>query len=197
MSVAQRKSLADDAPPAIGAADAGNGLSVLSHTPDEGYSGGFSASFHVTPAAPSVDECSQAMVSPQSSTGPLPDVHGFNSGGGPCGELDDFRRALCDDCPTWSLQTFVSYDSWRGVSDDNWQNNGINVGANFGTRLGPISDATGVGFQIGGSVGVYDWSGTEYQSDVQTQGFITYGFFRRPNGPSGWTAGLVQDWMLN
>jgi hypothetical protein len=187
----------EGAPPVSGAADAGDRPWVLSSTPDEGCSGTFYASFRVTPAADSVNESSQPMVSPESSPGPTTDVHGFYPGDDRCGGLDDFHRALCQECPTWSLQTFVSYDSWRGISDDDWQNNGINVGANFGTRLGPFSDATGIGFQIGGSVGVYNWSGAGYQSDVETQGFITYGFFRRPNGASGWTAGLVQDWMLN
>ncbi len=113
------------------------------------------------------------------------------------GGMDDFQHSLSSECPTWGVQTFVSYDSWKGLSDDGWQNNGINVGASFGTRLGPWGDAIGLGFQIGGSVGVYDWSGTDYHNAVETQGFITYGFFRRPTGQSGWTAGIIQDWMLN
>jgi hypothetical protein len=173
------------------------GQSPTGQTPDVGYTGAFISSFQVTSVASSVTEGSQTTVSAEPLAGPPPEVHGSDSSGDPCGGLDNFRRALCDECPTWSLQSFVSYDSWRGISDDSWQNNGINVGANFGTRLGPISDATGVGFQIGGSVGVYDWSGTEYHSDVETQGFITYGLFRRPITESGWTAGFVQDWMLN
>ena len=57
--------------------------------------------------------------------------------------------SACDDCPTRGIVAFVSYDSWRGVSDGDWQNNGIATGANFGTRLGRFSDLTGVGLQIG------------------------------------------------
>ena len=99
------------------------------------------------------------------------------------------------------MSAFVGYDSWRGVTDGGWQNNGIHVGGNLGTKLGAFSDATGIGFQIGGSAGAYDWSGTDYrasgQSATEVQGFITYGFFRKATASSGWSAGVVQDWMLN
>src|SRR5262249_35420069 len=58
-----------------------------------------------------------------------------------------------DGCPgdllTHGLYVFYGYDSWRGIQDDGWGNNGLHTGANYGTRLGPISDSTGVGFQIG------------------------------------------------
>ncbi len=110
--------------------------------------------------------------------------------------------ASCDDCAKRSVMAFVSYDSWRGISDGSWQNNGLNTGVNFGTRLGRISDLTGIGFQAGGSVGVYDWSGRSYgltdyaNNTVQIQGFITYGFFRKAHEDSKWSAAVVQDWML-
>lgn len=121
--------------------------------------------------------------------------------GDSCTSPDSLHRAFCEECPTWGVQTFVGYDSWRGIADDNWQNNGIHVGANIGTRLGPISDATGIGFQLGASIGVYDWSGTDYRpndtNSSEPQAFITYGFFRKANANSNWTGALVQDWMLN
>src|SRR5262249_20199117 len=60
---------------------------------------------------------------------------------------------------------------------------------------------TGIGFQIGGSVGAYNWAGNDYrlasQNRAQTQGFVTYGLFRKPNEQSRWTAAVVQDWMIN
>ena len=59
----------------------------------------------------------------------------------------------CDQGPSRAVVAFVSYDSWRGVQDGSWQNNGIASGLNFGTRLGRFSDWTGIGFQIGGSAG--------------------------------------------
>src|SRR5262249_19245843 len=70
--------------------------------------------------------------------------------------------AACDACPTQCWNVFLNYDSWRGISDGDWQNNGLHTGINFGTKLGEFSDWTGVGFQIGASVGVYDWSGADY-----------------------------------
>ncbi len=108
---------------------------------------------------------------------------------------------ICDDCPSRGMVGFVGYDAWRGISDGSWENNGIHAGLNYGTRLGELSDLTGVGFQMGGSVGVFNWSGTDYRltdnNTAQTQGFLTYGFFRKANENSRWNAALVQDWMFN
>jgi hypothetical protein len=109
--------------------------------------------------------------------------------------------ANCDDDPNQAIVGLLGYDSWRGISDDSWQNNGISVGLNYGTRLGEFSDLTGIGFQIGGSVGVFDFSGSEYRphdrNTAQTQGFLTYGFFRKPNERSPLSAAVVEDWMFN
>ncbi len=95
----------------------------------------------------------------------------------------------------------LGYDSWRNVSDDSWQNNGVSLGLNYGTRLGQFSDLTGIGFQIGGSVGVFDWLGTDYRltdrNTAETQGFFTYGFFRKPTEQSPFSAAIVEDWMFN
>jgi hypothetical protein len=110
-------------------------------------------------------------------------------------------RPVCDPCPSWGAVTFVGYDAFRGISDSGWTNEGIHAGANFGTKLGSFSDLTGIGFQLGGTIGVYDWSGTDYRpqdrNDPETQAFITYGFFHKPNEHSKWDAAVVQDWMLN
>ncbi|HEV3136781.1 MAG TPA: hypothetical protein VGZ26_02735, partial [Pirellulales bacterium] len=115
-------------------------------------------------------------------------------------DLGDLQ-ATCDECPKRGIVAFVGYDSWRGVSDGGWQNNGINTGLNFGTRLGRFSDWTGIGFQIGGSAAAYDWAGAGYrvahQNDGEPQGFLTYGLFRKANENSKWSAAVVQDWMFN
>jgi hypothetical protein len=103
--------------------------------------------------------------------------------------------------PGRQFSVFYGYDAWRGVPDGAWTNNGIHVGLNFGTRLGRISDWTGLGLQIGGSIGVYDWAGTDYRVNNQdlptTQGMLTAGFFRRASAESPWSYGAAQDWMIN
>ncbi|HWB07623.1 MAG TPA: hypothetical protein VG826_00160 [Pirellulales bacterium] len=108
--------------------------------------------------------------------------------------------ASCDDAPLAGLVSFVSYDAFRGISDGSWENNGIVTGLNYGTRLGAFSDLTGIGFQAGGSVGVFDWSGTDYrifnQNEAETQGFVTYGFFRKPTASSKLNLAVVNDWMI-
>ena len=76
---------------------------------------------------------------------------------------------FCDQCPEQTLQVFVGYDSFRGPADGSWQNNGVHTGLNFGTKLGVISDWTGLGFQVGGSVNVYDWSGTRKAGGLSLQ----------------------------
>jgi hypothetical protein len=108
---------------------------------------------------------------------------------------------VCQARPKMGLYGFVGYDSWRGIQDNGWNNDGISTGLNFGTRLGRFSDWTGVGFQLGGSMGVYDWNGTNYHlthmDQATPQGFVTYGFFRKANQQSNWSGAVVQDWMLN
>ena len=61
------------------------------------------------------------------------------------------------------MYAFVGYEAFRSIVDGGWGNNGINTGVNFGTRLGEFSDLTGIGFQIGGSVGAYNWAGNDYR----------------------------------
>jgi hypothetical protein len=119
-------------------------------------------------------------------------------------QFDDTLQGLnpvADPQPAWGYTVFVGYDAWRGVSDGGWENNGLHTGANFGTRLGDFSDWTGIGMQIGASIGVFDWAGTDYRltknNIAETQGFITYGFFRKPDEKSSWSAAIVHDWMLN
>lgn len=96
---------------------------------------------------------------------------------------------------------FFGYDAFRGIPDGAWANNGLHAGVNYAADLGPITEATGIAAQIGSSVGVYNWAGTDYrmarQDVAQPQGFLTYGLFRRASETSRWSAALVQDWMFN
>jgi hypothetical protein len=187
-----------------------NGTPTSAGNSGDGYLATFASSYRSTAAPSAANEESPGTVSSDLPSGTLADTHlelpnpvlpNPVACGDSCTAPDSLHRAFCEECPTWGLQTFVGYDSWRGIADDSWQNNGIHVGANIGTRLGPISDATGIGFQLGASIGVYDWSGTDYRpnntNSAEPQGFITYGFFRKANASSNWTGALVQDWMLN
>ncbi len=119
----------------------------------------------------------------------------------PGGGKGNWSCPVCDDCPHYGLQAFVGYDAFRGISDGGWQNNGIHTGINYGTRLGALSEWTGIGFQAGGSVNVYDWSGADYRPNMTsaalTQGFVTYGLFRKANLGSKVSGAFVQDWMFN
>lgn len=108
---------------------------------------------------------------------------------------------VSDERTDFGAYLFVDYDAFRGVPDGGWENNGLRTGFNFATRLGRLSDLTGLGLQIGASVGAYDWAGTDYrlqnQTRVQTQGFFTYGLYRRPTENSRTVVALVQDWSFN
>jgi len=106
----------------------------------------------------------------------------------------------CDDCPSSSLTVFAGVESWRGVSEVDWpNNNGASFGFNYGTSFGMLKDA-GIGFQVGGSYGIYDWSGrgsVADQTNAQQQIFITTGFFTKADADFRWSAGIVYDFMIN
>ncbi len=113
------------------------------------------------------------------------------------------NACLCadSDSKAWTLQYTLGYEAFRGVSDGSWENNGIVTGLNFGTSLGSFSDVTGIGLQIGGIFGDYDWSGTSNRlrdnNQSETQGFFTAGFFRKARENSPVSAAVVYDLMLN
>jgi hypothetical protein len=106
-----------------------------------------------------------------------------------------------DEVHSWTISAFYGYETFRGISDGSWQNNGLHTGFNFGSRLGEVSDYTGIGFQIGGSIGIYNWSGTDYRirdnDQAETQGFFTAGFFRKASENCPFDVGAVCDVMVN
>ena len=107
------------------------------------------------------------------------------------------------------LQLFADLDSWHGVGDRGrfWSgpnpNDGGSFGFNYATRLGAITDRTGIQFQIGGSYGVYDWNGRAFYPATldpvvaQQQTYLTLGFFKRVDEHSNISYGFVHDWMIN
>lgn len=150
-------------------------------------------------ASATVAEPTESLPADYYPTPPCASCQNYQPSGGYCGGYD--LDAVCQDCPHHGLYIFQGYDAWRGHPDGGWGNWGVSAGANFGTRLGAFSDLTGIGFQIGGSAAAYNWAGTDYRlkntDEAQPQGFITYGFFRKANERSPWSAAVVQDWMLN
>lgn len=93
----------------------------------------------------------------------------------------------------------MGYDYFRSIPDGDWEGN---TGALTGFNLGlPLSN-TKLGFQFGGSYGIYDWTGRGSstscrQPRTQQQIFLTTGIFTKTACNSGFNAGLVYDWMWN
>lgn len=103
--------------------------------------------------------------------------------------------------PNYGLYASHGYSSWHGVSDGSGgNNNGFLFDINFASRLGPLSDATGVGAQFGAGYGLYDVNGRSSgfsDNEVQQQAFFTLGLFRRADPGGRWSGGVVVDAMLN
>jgi len=150
------------------------------------------------PAAPDAAAAPAANGSCGCATG------GCTSGcGNNCCDCDVWEG--CDDCPTHSLILFSGFESWRGFADGSYpNNNGAVVGFNYGTA---VSQDYGIGFQFGGSYGVFDWNGRDTTTfsdagdikatQAQEQVFITTGFFKKADECSRWSAGIVYDFSLN
>jgi len=163
-------------------------------------------------ATPAAAAASGPVLQGQVPSSPLNGPQGFESSGavsfadgddnlgceGGCDSCDCWPG--CDNCPSSSLTVFAGVESWRGVSEIDWpNNNGGSFGFNYGTSFGILKDA-GIGFQIGGSYGIYDWSGRSSvadQTSAQQQIFLTTGFFTKADADSHWSAGVVYDFMIN
>ena len=100
---------------------------------------------------------------------------------------------------SWTLIGGFGYETFRGVNDLGWQNNGLYGNLNLGSSLGEFSEVTGVGVQAGFSRGLYDWEGSPYRTDYDSrmsQDFVTYGFFKRATSLNPCTFAVTQDWMF-
>jgi hypothetical protein len=79
-------------------------------------------------------------------------------------------------------------------------NTGAYLSLNFGMPI-PLFSEEGLGFQLGGSYGLYDWSGRANlfgnPKELQQQGFFTTGLFWTTPCCSGFNFGLVYDLMFN
>jgi hypothetical protein len=120
------------------------------------------------------------------------------AGGAYCGLMEGCGGADCDECPKFGLVGLAGFESFRGVSDDDYQDNfGFVTGLNGAF---PLVSAAGVGLQIGATYGMYDWDGrssSNIEAQMQTQTFITTGIFRKASGGRRLSFGVVYDWMIN
>ena len=97
----------------------------------------------------------------------------------------------------------LGYDNFRGLPDGSWNGNtGGFIATNIGTDL-PFLSCYGLGVQLGASYGLYDWSGrgsvpgVTNDNDLQQQGFVSVGIFRKTHCCYGLNWGIIYDWMIN
>jgi hypothetical protein len=105
-----------------------------------------------------------------------------------------------DSCPQIGFYVWSGYESWRGPSEGTFpDNNGGSGGGNIAMPIGSWMKEKGIGFQMGGSYGLYNWNGSASNGNqqAQQQAFYTYGFFRRADEGRRTSWGIVQDWQVN
>lgn len=124
--------------------------------------------------------------------------NGCRTGRG-CGGL--FARSCnagCDDCPRLGVVGFAGFDAFHGVSDADHQDNfGMVSGLNLGGPI-PVLDDYGLGWQFGGSYGLYDLNGRSsgnHESSSMQQVFLTTGFYRKAAEGERISFGMVYDVM--
>lgn len=97
----------------------------------------------------------------------------------------------------------LSYDYFRSLPEGSFEGNtGAFASINFGLPILRYYCYDFGSIQIGASYGVYDWSGRSSTlegnpKEVQQQGFVTAGYYRKTCGWSGFNFGVVYDWMIN
>lgn len=102
-------------------------------------------------------------------------------------------------CEEIGFALSVGVENFRGLPDAGGSDNyGVKAGGEVATPF-PYLSKYGVGLQIGGSYGAYDFAGRAHSHvrGVQSQAFLTAGLFVRPHGDSSLSVGIVYDWMFN
>lgn len=93
-------------------------------------------------------------------------------------------------------------ETFRSLPDGSWEGNaGVYLSVNLAAPL-PLLCRGGIGVQLGGSYGFYDWTGRGSalegsNKSVQQQEFITVGVFRRTPCLTGFNVAIAYDRMYN
>src|SRR5581483_4987509 len=90
---------------------------------------------------------------------------------------------VADPCPRLAGYFLSDWDSWRGITSGTYPgSNGFTNGLNFAAPM-PLLGDYGIGYQLGASYGVYNFSGRSSPgsqlNEATQQMFVTTGFFRR------------------
>ena len=146
--------------------------------------------------ATSVNDAKAAATEPASSSSCCPSsCSAATCGNGSCCDLG------CDPCPDYGIVGFFGVDSFKGISDGDYQGNfGAVTGLNAALPVPGLRNY-GIGWQLGMSYGVYDFDGRDssfdHQGQCQEQIFVTTGFFHKAEGDQRLSYGVVYDWMIN
>jgi hypothetical protein len=159
--------------------------------------------------APATGDSVAAAYAEPSEVPPAPDAMVADAPATPeadqctCGNCNQCcRRSKCgpysERCPRIGAVLFSGIDSFRGITNGSTAGNyGAVNGLNLG---GALVEDYGIGWQFGGSYGVYNFSGNpsafSNTANSTLQGFITTGLFQRANTNRRWSWGLVHDWMI-
>lgn len=137
------------------------------------------------------------------------DAYGYDADDNYCGIESDamFLDTLSNGCRWLPFpiegQAVMAYDYFRSLPEGSWEGNtGVVFGVNLGMPM-PKYACEGWGLQLGGSYGIYDWSGrgsalSGNSKEVQQEGFLTLGVFRKAVCTcAGWNFGGVIDMQFN
>lgn len=126
----------------------------------------------------------------------------MQGGYGQCGpncEYGGCQPACSKCCPSgWcdNLSVFTAFDAFKNPVDLDGLNGNFGVRTGFNAS-GPLYAPWGLGAQVSGSAGWYDWNGTPYTGEnYRFQNFWTAGLFHR-NCANGLGFGIAYDWLFD
>lgn len=125
-------------------------------------------------------------------------------------EYSDCNNDYVDDCcedPLFSFPLYseisLAFDNFRSLPDGSWEGNtGGVIEFNCGMPINlNYSFCPEIGIQLGGSYGIYDWSGrgsgyVTRSKRTQQDKFLTVGVFKRTSNCSGLNLALAYDQLF-